>query len=461
MKLRGWIIAILASAFLLVLLTLAWVYVPRLETISPLPDSQEVAVTAPLRLTFSRPLRDDEIPGHLVITPARRGVYSWEGNVLVFQPSQPWPGGTSISVRFTPGARAQGFWGLPLLRGKEWTFHTRQALIVYLWPSAESADLYTLDPFTGQVTRLTSSQNVLDFSLGLYTRSIYYSVSTSASSSAILRLDWPSAGTVSAGPEIILECSQADCRTPRLSPNGDWLAYEHTPFSNDRQPAPTQVWLLSLTDRQARLAGDPQHTTLHPVWSARGWLAFYDNERQGYLVQEPPGKELAFLPGQVGGAGVWNPSGNILVAPEILVEAISLLGPRTTNHLIAYELDTNAVVIRRSDLTLDMDLDDILPFFSQDGSALVFARQYLDNARWTPGRQLWWRLSDGSQFRQLTNEPFYNHYDFSWSPDGQRLAYVRFNQDQLTESPELWIINVDGSNPIQLVKRGFAPQWIP
>jgi hypothetical protein len=41
------------------------------------------------------------------------------------------------------------------------------------------------------------------------------------------------------------------------------------------------------------------------------------------------------------------------------------------------------------------------------------------------------------------------------------IAYARFNQAKLSELPELWMINADGSNPIQLVIGGYSPTWIP
>jgi Tol biopolymer transport system component len=91
----------------------------------------------------------------------------------------------------------------------------------------------------------------------------------------------------------------------------------------------------------------------------------------------------------------------------------------------------------------------------------VLARKYLDAARWTPGRQIWLMSPDGKEFQALTNAPYFNHSSFAWSPDGQQLAYLRFNQEKLTDPPELWLMNADGSQPIQLVIGGYAPQWIP
>jgi Tol biopolymer transport system component len=106
-------------------------------------------------------------------------------------------------------------------------------------------------------------------------------------------------------------------------------------------------------------------------------------------------------------------------------------------------------------------VEDANPVFSPDGANLAFGRKYLDIARWTPGRQLWLMHADGAEARPLTDEANFNHYDFAWNPTGDQLAYVRFNKDTLTEPPEIWLINADGSNATQLITGGYSPQWVP
>ena len=69
--------------------------------------------------------------------------------------------------------------------------------------------------------------------------------------------------------------------------------------------------------------------------------------------------------------------------------------------------------------------------------------------------------ADGSDAHPITDEADYNHYDLAWSRDGLSLAYVRFNQAKLSDPPELWMVNADGSNPVQLVIGGYSPIWIP
>jgi len=113
------------------------------------------------------------------------------------------------------------------------------------------------------------------------------------------------------------------------------------------------------------------------------------------------------------------------------------------------------------DLTRLDNLEDNAPQYSPDGKYLIFARKFLDQARWTPGRQIYILPLDSTEAFAISNEPQYNHYNFSWKPDSNQIAYVRFNQTIISEPPEIWLTNPDGSNQQLLVRNGYAPQWLP
>jgi Tol biopolymer transport system component len=262
----------------------------------------------------------------------------------------------------------------------------------------------------------------------------------------------------------VLACPQALCRSPQPSPDGQFLAYESVPLSTGSgQPAPASVWLLPLTGGDPQLAGDADHLTSQPAWSSAGWLSFYDKTQQAYVLLNPNTQKQHLLPNQTGESGAWKPDGSAFVAAEILFEEVGLLEPRASAHLIRYDLESPASAIPTAmlDLTHDSDLEDASPAYSPDGKLLALERKYLDNTRWTPGRQLWLMEADGSQAKPLTDAPLYSHYDIAWSADGSRIAFLRFNQATLTDPPELWLIDADGTDPVQLVVGGYAPLWIP
>jgi Tol biopolymer transport system component len=463
---------IIFIAILVLLLSLsglfiaAWLRAPRLLEVTPASGSRGVLPYTSLRLTFSAPMQPDTVSGRLKIEPKRNGAFTWEGNTLVFTPTQPWPSGAAVTVQAETGMRAAQTLSLPMLQGQTWSFTTSQTLLAYLWPSSGAADLYALDPITGDVRRLTSTQNILDYAISADGLWLYYSAQLPGGATALWRQQrWEAGQTTQAlpAPETILECPQASCRSPMPSPDGQWLAFERTPLDEQGQPGVTAVWLLNLSDHSSQPVTQRRASTLHASWSPAGWLAYYENERQRFVIQDTSGKEIASLPLRSSEAAAWSPDGKSLAAVELGAELTGSLGTFSPSRLWRYDLTglDSGGTAPDTDLTKANEIQDGSPVFSPDGAWLAFARRYLDSAAWTPGQQLWLMRTDGSEAHPLTQAGDYNHFDFAWSLDGKQIAFVRFNQMVLTDPAELWLIDADGSHPLELVVGGYDPRWIP
>jgi Tol biopolymer transport system component len=287
---------------------------------------------------------------------------------------------------------------------------------------------------------------------------IFYNISLGDGSSQIYRLDM-----LSREQSLVLDCPAAQCRYPRSSPDGAWLAYERILL--DGEPNYAQVWLLPLGEPEAEpyLAGETGHETLSATWSPDGWLAFRDNNESAFIFLNPTSGERQSFPSETGLAGVWSPDGGSFITSEIITaieqnpSTLPNFSSIPSSHLRRFSRQDEKI----EDLTQRANLEDAAPVYSPDGTLLAFGRKYLDIAHWTPGRQLWVMRPDGSEAQPLTDEPHHNHYDFAWHPSGNQIAYVRFNQTLLIEPPEVWIVEVGTGRARQLIAGGYSPQWIP
>ena len=453
--------------------------VPRLVQVSPQPEAANVPANAALSLTFSRWVSQAEILPRLTVSPTVEGSYSVQGKTLTFQAKDAWPNGTRIQIQLQPGARAAGWPRLATREHASWSFTIGQPHLVYLYPADGPSNLYLLNPFTGEAQQLSdSSGGVLDFDVVESLNSIFFSANGPAGSSSIYRLPGvelqeTTPGTASnATPESqlgkaeqVVPCPQARCRAPRVSPQGDFLAYEQTAFPGQENPSFPQVWLLPLENGLAQpgkapaLAGPTDHQTLQPQWSPEGLLTFYDTNLSAFTILDPHSGETRHFPNQTGYPGSWDPAGERYTAPEITFPegALRENAPVGISHLIEYQLNQDAT----QDLSGSEVVEDAFPAYSPDGARLAFARRYLDTVRWTPGRQLWLMQADGTQPQAMTDDPFHNYFDFTWSPDGKQLAFVRFHQTELTEPPEIWMMEAGTASSRRLVSGGYSPQWLP
>lgn len=413
---------------LLLTVVLGWLS-PRVIAFAPAGTGPWPAFT-PLRVRFSRPMTAD-VASALSFRPAVAGELSWEGNTLIFTPTEPWPVG-EVQVSLPAGVRSAA--GLPTWRSWQAAFQVAAPQLVFLWPHKGPADLYALDPTKGQTRRLTETAGVLDYTVD--TRGLF----------AVLSVRNPQGGAdlqrwdrLSGEIRPLLTCGPDTCQSPTLSPDGD-IAYLRG----------RHLWLLPSSGEPRPVSAEGERVTW-AAWSPDGWLAWYDATAQVYRFLGPAGEHLE-LASQTGEAGAWLPPGADFIFPELF---------STPAHYTSHLLRFNRALARTVDLSRDDTVEDFDPLPAPDGTWIAFTRKYLDEARWTPGRQLWLMRPDGSQAHPLTDAPNFHHRMLAWAPQGDRLAFVRVNQTDLGAPPELWLYDLSTQEATRLWIGGLLPQWMP
>lgn len=453
------------------LLAVALFAAPRVAEVAPPPASRNVPAGARISLTFSRPMDRVSVESRLTVDPPQPGSYLWEGVTLTFRPEVPWPPGTTVEVRLAAGARSTRF--LPILQSHMWSFVIGAPRIAYLWPADGPADIYASSPDGGETARLTTTPGgVLDFRLDPGGTQMIYAAARADGGSDLRLLDLATRQDrlVYSSPPGTLS------RAPALSPDGRWLAFEHYDLvtsGNDRHiPGPGRVWVKQIDpDSEATSVGPGDHVANAPTWTPNGWLSYQDRSLGAIAVAAVasgvPVQPFNYIPNELGEPGAWSIDGTAVVFPEIsyIPETVTLPGSSSEeqtilySHLMRVEADSGAtqdLSSRSGDL-----VEDASPVFSPDGMWLAFARKYMDRERWTLGRQLWVMRADGSEAHPLTDEPDYNHSALGWSPDSSMLVYMRFNQAEITQPAEIWLIGADGEGTRSMVTGGFLPRWLP
>ncbi len=437
----------------------AWNAKPTIVEIYPQTGVVNVPATSPIRLVFSRAMDEAAVSARIKIEPSVEGSFSWDKNTLTFTPTQPWPGGQAIHLQLEAGARASNWLSFPMGKG-DWSFTTSGEALAYLWPSDGKADIFTLDPLTGEIRQFTFGMGVLDYSASRDGMMLYFSASNFQGGADLYRIDRTQPEVAADNPyqaEELLNCGTAQCRSPVISFDNSYLAYEYVLPTAGGDSGLAQIWLMNMASSEAAAIGEISHETVQPSWSATGLLAYYDRTSSGYEVVNPTTLEKLSIPNQTGQPGVWSPSGEFYLAPEMSYLQSAGGTESGTSHLIRYSIPSTAIV----DISGDVKVEDVGAGYSPDGSWIAFTRKFLDAQNWSIGRQIWIMNADGTDPHAITQEADYNHYDLAWSRDGRMIAYVRFNQAKLSDPPELWMVNTDGSNPLQLVIGGYAPVWIP
>ena len=435
---------LIAFGLLVVGVLIGWQLIPRVDAVSP-PEG-EIQGRQALSIQFNHSMNPQTVEEHLEITPAYDGEISWdiEYKRMTFTPMNIWAPGETVIIHLSRGVRSK--LKFPLWQEFTFSWPVSSTSLVYLWPADGESNLYQVNPESGESLALTDHpRGVLDYSITPDNLHIYYSVAEEKGASRIMDLDLQT-------QEIsqVIDCQDELCTRPQLSADGKRLAFEVI----SREPGiPPGIRIFNLRDRSELDLGEPGDHLNNPLWSPAGWLSYYNQTAKGYQFWSPATDTTLFLPNETGGYGSWSSDGRFFLTSEILFVS-ETLAPR---HLQLYDLVEESV----QDLSRGDFLEDLNPSFSTRGLTFAFSRKSLHPQDWTPGRQLWVMDIDTGESIPLTDEIDYQHTSFVWHPDGEQVAYVRYNQATLSELPEIWLINTTSGEALRLIINGFAPGWIP
>jgi len=457
--------AFVLAAIILAALFGVYIASPSISMFEPLSDSDNIPASAPIEIRFSQAMNHRSVERRFQVEPHVEGSFSWDGNTVIYQPEEPWPFDSEITVRLEGGARSERL--LPIIGPTSWTFSTGGPRVAYLWPEDGPADLYIRPADGFGLQRLTQSENgVLDYTVMTDGYSVIYAELRQDGGSDLRQLN-----TLTGEDALLYACQEGErCQNLAIS-DQDILLFDRIQYDPGLSGQPVQVassvWAFNLDAAQEpyRIGLDGHQSTSGDP-SPAGWVAYYDVTLRAITIVESITEEepaiLNQIPNDLGFLGAWSPDGLLLLYPAItfLQEDDAVAGEALFfSHIYQTALPVGPSV----DLSGSMaeSVEDSSPAVSPDGQWIAFTRKYLGVETWTLGRQLWLMRADGSNPRQMTDDPALTCSSLVWREDSGAIVYVRVNEADYTQASEIWLLDVETGDVQQIVMGGFEPNWLP
>ncbi|MEN8183411.1 MAG: S9 family peptidase [Myxococcota bacterium] len=283
--------------------------------------------------------------------------------------------------------------------------------------------------------------------------------------------------------------------SPRVSPDGRWIAYTVTTMSLEDNSSTARIWMVPSE------GGDPLPMTREgssasdPRWSPDGrWLSFTaargdDAKTQVWALDRRGGEARPLTDVEQGvSAYAWSPDGArvalVIRDPEPDSAEKKPDGPRDPwvidrlqfkrdgagyltgdRRLHLYVLDLQGDTLRQ---ITGGRWDEGSPVWSPDGLRIAFVSNRTDDPDANSNSDIWVVEADAPEAvtepLRITTNPGADRSP-AWSPDGRRLAYVTTLEPDLIwyATLHLAVVNADGSDP-QVISRELdrnvsRPRW--
>jgi Tol biopolymer transport system component len=249
----------------------------------------------------------------------------------------------------------------------------------------------------------------------------------------------PSASTV---PSIDQSLEWQNAYNPKISPDGKRLVYEVQKTNWEENAFERNLWIGDIATGETHALTTAKKSSTNPAWSPDGkWIAFL-SDRPGQIAGTPDGKKQLYVISADGGEAqqltkVENDVSDFDWAPDSKRLAFSMSDPETKSMKDRKEKHGEYSIVH-GDYSM-MHLWTIE--FSSGNTAAVEPK----------------RLTEGDKF---------SVGDFSWSPDGTRIAFSAQRDPDLIslDTADLYVVTVSDKTVKKIVSTPGPdrnPKWSP
>lgn len=332
-----------------------------------------------------------------------------------------------------------------------WSFKTNPACLLYLFPVTQSPDIWRYC-FNDQIkTQLSHTDGqILAFNPSPDGKWIVYSSKNELGGADIWLMD-----RQGKSPRKLIECGKETCADVKFVGDERTIAFikNFQPNAANTTQWTNEIHIMDITDQKTFILSVDEkiNPRLMDMTNGNKRVSFFDQRTSFIWIHDLNRRITIKLPSGEGLGGSWNKANDSLIFARM-----NLWGGIPYGEIYHYDPSSGSIIS-----FLD-GREDSYEFFSpqwrpQDDWLAIGVRPIDGSA----SKQIILVSKDKQQRMNVSLDQKYSYGSFSWSSDGEMIAYQRLQLGDSRALPQVGLWRLEDRSNFILVENATAPQWIP
>jgi hypothetical protein len=408
-----------------------------------------IGVLGPIILDFGKPIQKISIEKAIRIIPSVPLRFQWQGTRLNIFLETPLSPEQQVQVFLEKKA----FFPEEVLDQSEflWSIKTHPECLIYIGSATELPEIWKVCLNNNSRAQLSQSNGkIIDFNVSNDGQWIIYSVKNNLNGSEIWVMDRNGRKN-----HVLFQCTDNFCHEPNYSSDGLSAIFIRSGKNNENLVSGNNDEVLHLniqSGKVERILTDQRLNVSFLQWSAdQKFISFFNGVSSSFWIVNLSNKQITEIPSDEGLGGTWKRN-----ADSFIFADLNYWGGIPFGQINQWDEKTNSIQHLFGDENEPNEY--YLPQSQPQGEWIATAYRPVEGSA---SKQIALFSPIGNQRLLITNEQAFSYSSYSWSFNGELLAFQRFQIGISNSVPEIGLWRMSDQSKVIIAKNASSLKWIP
>jgi hypothetical protein len=410
---------------------------------------EEVGVHGPITLVFNDLILNGSIEKGIKINPPVKIKFQWQGTRLNIFPETFFSFDQNYQISLANSGKSQDVKNSP--PEYYWNIKTHPECLLYIGSANELPEIWKVCLNEKSRTQLSKTLGkIIDFNISDDGEMVVYSVKNDLDGTDLWLMDRNGKDN-----RILYKCNEDLCLEPNIAPDGSSviLFLSRKNQGNLAEHKKNEILIIDiLSGKESRSVIDINVNATFLQWSPKQkYISFFDGLSSAFIVVDIKTNQIIELPSGEGLGGSWN-----RFKPTFVYSGLNYWGGIPFGQINEWDDRTNSI---HNLFGNEKDLNEYFyPQWRPQGDWIAASFRPVQGSA---SKQIALFSDDGIKQLLVTSEQDFSYSSFSWSMDGEKMAFQRFQMGTRDSVPEIGLWMMNDQSKVIIEKNASSPKWIP